>query len=494
MVISDKKDYNADGDVNDIAAKYSTGKRDEEFELQSRSTKKDVRIVLEDGTQADEGTRSLVLEDGPKKKKESVTVLGSPLKRIVLEKETVSVDVSDKVGAKLSLNLKGALRDNEGGDLEALGDDKTKSPVSRKGLKQGEIRTASVYVGEDGNLILDDDGRPVSTASQNVVSRFVYCKKFVFRSAKAENDVVTYEAVRSEAGDGKGFIFFNPATSKSNVRAHKLSSLRLKTKWDTKLREHHLLDPAEEVVLDPANENQPVVVSLDARAPEICLKQVLYDEKKKKIINQKSITNKGNMREAEGEKPAFVGDKDLSPAKIAVREDGAVTGVPVEIKRPLTEAEKAQLDEHMRIVRVQSRIRVFLAKSEVGKKKALAKESALYIQCRLRSYLRMKFIIAFRRDRSAVKIQSRARGIAGRKRVKVLRKEREEARMAKVLAEFSGNQEVQQNEIVKRLQIVDDSADFGDAIGCLFEDGPPEGVAGWSPMKKPPSPKKAAGR
>ena len=64
--------------------------------------------MLEDGTQADEGTRSLVLEDGPKKKKESVTVLGSPLKRIVLEKETVSVDVSDKVGAKLLLNLKGA--------------------------------------------------------------------------------------------------------------------------------------------------------------------------------------------------------------------------------------------------------------------------------------------------------------------------------------------------------------------------------------------------
>ena len=53
--------------------------------------------------------------------------------------------------------------------------------------------------------------------------------------------------------------------------------------------------------------------------------------------------------------------------------------------------------------------------------------------------------------------------------------------MAKVLAEFSGSQELQQNEIVKRLQIVDDSADFGDAVGSLFEDGPPDGIG--SPKK-----------
>ena len=144
----------------------------------------------------------------------------------------------------------------------------------------------------------------------------------------------------------------------------------------------------------------------------------------------------------------------------------------------------------MRVVKVQTRIRIFLAKTEVGKKKILAKESALFIQCRVRSYLRQTYIIAFRRERAATTIQARVRGIAGRKRVAKVRKQKEEERMAKVLAEFSGSQEVQQNEIIKRLQIVDDSADFGDAVGCLFEDGPPEGVV--SPTKK--SPKKAVSR
>ena len=133
-------------------------------------------------------------------------------------------------------------------------------------------------------------------------------------------------------------------------------------------------------------------------------------------MNQKSITNKGNLKTADGDKPAFLGGREMSPAKVAVREDGAVTGVPVEIKRPLTEEEKAQLDEHMRIVKIQTRIRIFMAKTEVGKKKILAKESALFIQCRLRSFLRMKFLIAFRRERAATTIQARVRGIRGRKR------------------------------------------------------------------------------